>query len=197
MTAHGDREKVHAEDRDTWRAWLEAHHATSTGAWLVSWRKHTGRPSVGYAPAVEEALCFGWVDSVQRTVDPDRSMLWFAPRRKGSGWARPNKERVERLEAAGMMADAGRRVVEAARADGSWSLLDAVEALEVPDDLAAELAARPGARDQWDGFPRSVRRGVLEWIVQAKRPETRAKRVTETARLAERGERANQWRPKA
>lgn len=197
MTAHADREKVHAEDRPTWRAWLEAHHATSTGAWLVSWRKHTGRPSVGYAPAVEEALCFGWVDSVQRTVDPDRSMLWFAPRRRGSGWARPNKERVERLEADGLMADAGRRVVEAARADGSWSMLDAVEALEVPDDLAAELAARPRAREHWDSFPRSVRRGVLEWIVQAKRPETRDRRVSETARLAERGERANQWRPKA
>ena len=98
------------------------------------------------------------------------------------------------MEAAGRMTAAGRAAVEAARADGTWSMLDEVEDLAVPPDLAAALAARPGAREQFDGFPRSTRRAILEWIAQAKRPETRAARVGETARLAERGERANQWR---
>jgi uncharacterized protein YdeI (YjbR/CyaY-like superfamily) len=189
-----EAEEVHPQTRDAWRAWLETNSARSAGAWLVSWKKHTGRPAIPYDDAVEEALCFGWVDSKPRRIDDDRTALWFSPRRRGSAWSRPNKERVARMEAAGRMTAAGRATVEAAKADGTWTKLDEVEDLTVPDDLAAALAARPGARDLFDGFPRSARRGILEWIVQAKKPETRAARVDETARLAERGERANQWR---
>ena len=103
---------------------------------------------------------------------------------------------VERLEREGRMTDAGRAVIERAKADGSWSLLDDVENLVVPDDLAAALAERPPARDHFDAFPRGVRRSILEWIAQAKRPETRSRRVEETATLASRNERANQWVPK-
>ena len=185
---------VHPGSRAAWRAWLAEHHGRSAGAWLVSWKKHTSRLALTYDEAVEEALCFGWVDSKPRRLDADRSALWFSPRRRGSAWSRSNKERVARMEAAGLMTDAGRSVVEAAKADGTWILLDAVEDLIVPDDLAAAFDARPGSRARFDAFPRSVRRGILEWIVQAKRPATRAARVAETARLAERGERANQWR---
>ena len=189
-----DEEQVHAETRDAWRAWLEAHHGRSAGVWLVAWKKHTGRPGIPYDEAVEEAMCFGWVDSRPRRIDDDRTALWFSPRRRGSAWSRSNKERVARMEAAGRMTDAGRAAVDVARADGTWSMLDEVEDLAVPPDLAAALATRPCAREQFDGFPRSTRRAILEWIAQAKRPETRAARVGETARLAERGERANQWR---
>ena len=192
-----DAPQVHAETREAWRAWLAEHHATATGAWLVSWKKATGRPSVGYDAAVEEALCVGWVDSTGRRLDDERSLLYFAPRKARSGWSRPNKERVARLTAAGLLRPAGQAVVEAAQADGSWSLLDDVEDLVVPDDLRAALRARPGAEDHWEAFPRSARRGILEWIVKARRPETRARRVDETARLAARNERANQWRPRA
>lgn len=195
-TPHAERERVHAATGPEWRAWLEEHHGSSTGAWLVSWKKHTGKPRMSYEESVEEALCFGWVDSKGAKLDDDRTMLWFTPRKRGSGWSRPNKERVERLEREGRMAAAGRRAVEAAKEDGSWSALDDVENLVVPDDLAAALAARPSAREHWDGFPRSTRRGVLEWIAQAKREETRRKRVEETADLAAKGERANQWRPR-
>lgn len=190
-----DAEQVPAETAAAWRTWLAAHHERLDGVWLVSWRKHSGRPAMSYDEAVCEALRVGWVDSVPRKLDEDRTMLYFAPRKPGSGWSAPNKERVERLESQGRMKAAGARVVAAARADGSWSKLDAVEALEVPDDLAAALELRPTAREQFDAFPRSARRGILEWIGSAKRPETRAKRVTETAELAQRGERANQWRP--
>lgn len=123
-------------------------------------------------------------------------MLWFAPRKRGSGWSRPNKERVERLIAQGRMTAAGLAKIEAAQADGSWTLLDPVENLEVPADLAAEFDKYPAARANFDAFPRSAKRGILEWIVQAKRPDTRANRVAETARLAQENERANQWQAK-
>ena len=124
-------------------------------------------------------------------------MLWFAPRKRRSGWSRPNKERIARLEAEGRMAPAGRAVLEAAKADGSWTLLDDVEDLVVPPDLAAAFARHPGSAEQFEAFPRSAKRGILEWIVQAKTAGTRDKRIEEAARLAAQGERANQWRPKA
>ena len=179
-----------------WRAWLERHHDRGRGVWLVTWKTGSGGPQVGYVESVEQALCFGWVDSTARTLDAQRSMLWFAPRKRGSGWARTNKERVGRLVGAGLMAPAGLAMVEAAQADGSWSLLDDVEDLVVPDDLAAALAACPPAREHWDAFPPSARRALLAWIVQAKRPETRARRVAQTAAKARTNERANEWRPK-
>ena len=122
----------------------------------MTWRAGSGGPRISYEESVEQALCFGWVDSKGRSLDAERTMLWFAPRKRGSGWARTNKERIERLTAAGLMAPAGHAVIEAAKADGSWTLLDDVENLVVPDDLAAAFAAHPPAREHWDAFPRSV-----------------------------------------
>lgn len=148
---------------------------------------------VPYEDLVEEAICFGWIDSVTKGIDAERSGLYFAPRKPGTGWSRPNKERVVRLEELGLLAPAGRAKIDQARADGSWSKLDDVENLILPADLAAALDARPPARDYWESFPRSVKRGVLEWILNAKKPETRERRVRETADLAQRNERANQW----
>jgi uncharacterized protein YdeI (YjbR/CyaY-like superfamily) len=196
MAPIDDVPHVQAEDRAAWRAWLAANHATSGGAWLVTWRRASGRPVLEYEAAVEEALCFGWVDSKPGKVDAERTKLYFAPRKPRSGWARPNKLRVERLLAAGLMAPAGLAAVELAKANGSWTLLDEVEDLVDPPDLVVALAAHPPAADHWAAFPRSARRGILEWIVQAKRPETRAARILETATRAARNERANQWRPK-
>jgi uncharacterized protein YdeI (YjbR/CyaY-like superfamily) len=188
-----DLPQTHVETREAWRAWLEAEHAASKGTWLVSWKQHTGRPAVGYDASVEEALCFGWVDSLVRKLDEDRSMLLFTPRKPTSNWSRPNKQRVERLIAEGRMTPAGLALVEEAKRRGTWTALDEVEDGVVPDDLAEAFDRHPGSREQWDGFPRGVRRGILEWILNAKRPETRAKRLEETASLAARGERANQW----
>lgn len=185
---------VHPKTRAEWRAWLQKHHAREEGVWLVTFKKATGQPRVEYDEAVEEALCFGWVDSKPAKLDAERSMLWFAPRKAGSNWSKSNKERVGRLTEAGLMAAAGLAKVEAAKKDGSWSALDAVEALVVPADLAAALAALPPAATYFDAFPRSVKRAILEWIGNAKKPETRAKRIEETARLAAENKRANQWR---
>jgi uncharacterized protein YdeI (YjbR/CyaY-like superfamily) len=179
-----DAPEVFVEDRATWRAWLEANHAASRGAWLVTWRTRSGRQGLPYEDAVEEALCFGWVDGTAGTVDDDRGKLYFAPRKPTSGWAATNKARVERLIADGRMAPAGLAAIERARANGSWELLDSVERLEVPDDLAAALAARPPAAANFAAFPPSVRKYALTQLVMARRPETRADRVRRTVEAA-------------
>jgi uncharacterized protein YdeI (YjbR/CyaY-like superfamily) len=196
MSALDDAPLVQCETRAQWRAWLEANHATATSAWLVTWRTGSGRPVLGYEEGVEEALCFGWVDSRPGKVDEHRSKLYYAPRKPRSGWARTNKARVERLIAAGLMAPAGLAAIERAKANGAWEMLDEVEDLVVPDDLQAALDAAPPAGANWEAFPPSARRGILEWIRQAKRPETRAARITEASTLAARNERALQPRPR-
>jgi uncharacterized protein YdeI (YjbR/CyaY-like superfamily) len=162
----------------------------------VSYKKATGKPRFEYDDAVEEALCFGWVDSKPNKLDEERTLLWFAPRKPGTGWSRPNKLRIDRMTQAGLMAEAGLRKVEQAKHDGSWTKLDAVEDLQIPDDLGQALKALSSAAQNFDAFPRSAKRGILEWIQNAKAPKTRAMRIEETARLASKNERANQWRPK-
>jgi uncharacterized protein YdeI (YjbR/CyaY-like superfamily) len=185
-----DVEQVHLETRAEWRAWLAAHHAESRGVQLVSWRSSTGRPAVGYVEAVCEALCFGWVDSTARRLDEERSMQYFAPRKPRSGWARTNKERVERLRAEGLMTGAGERVIAEAVANGAWTLLDDVENLLEPDDLRTALDATPAARERWDAFPPSARKVMLGWLAQARTAATRDRRVTEVVDQAAQGVRA-------
>lgn len=188
---------IHPETRALWRDWLEQNHTRTEGIWLVTYKKATGKARFAYNDAVEEALCFGWIDSKPNKLDEERSLLWFAPRRAGTGWSKLNKERVERLLQQGLMMPSGLAKVEAAKADGSWNALDAIEALEIPPDLELALTTMGAAKQNFGAFPKSVKRGILEWIAAAKRPETRAKRVEETARLAANNERANQWRGKA
>lgn len=188
---------THPESRTAWRQWLTVNHARAEGVWLVSYKKATGKPRVEYEDSVLEAICFGWIDSKVNKLDAERSMLWFAPRKAKTGWSKPNKERVARALAEGLMQPAGLAKVEQAKADGSWSSLDGVEELEVPSDLQAALDSYPHAADHFAAFPRSVKRGILEWILVARKPETRAHRINETARLASENLRANQWRPKS
>lgn len=187
-------ERVHPEDAAAWRAWLAAHHDASRGVWVVSWKKASGRATVPMGDLIDEALCFGWIDSLVRGLDEERAMHLFTPRKPGSRWSRVNKDRIARLEAEGRMAPPGAAVVEAARRSGTWTALDDVENLVVPDDLAAALAARPGARETWEAYPRSVKRGVLERILDAKRPATRATRIAQLAEDAGTGERPRWFR---
>ena len=184
---------VHPLTRADWRAWLDEHHARGEGVWLIRYKKSAGQPTLSTDDVVEEAIAFGWIDSVPRKLDAERSMLWVSPRAPGSNWSRLSKERAERMEAAGLMSDKGRAVINAAKANGSWDALDSVEDLIVPDDLSAALDAYPPAREHWDAFPRSVKRGIMEWILNAKRDATRTTRIAETARLAQQNKRANQW----
>jgi uncharacterized protein YdeI (YjbR/CyaY-like superfamily) len=183
-------ELLEVDDRDAWRRWLERNHASAQGVWVVSRRRAAAGRRLDYDALVEEALCFGWVDSRRQPVDDDRVMQLVTPRRAGSAWARSNKERIARLEQAGAVADAGRRVVEAAKADGSWSRYDSAEALELPLDLESALAANAPAARNFEAFTDAAKRTILRWLIDAKRPETRAKRITETVRLAAVNERA-------
>ncbi len=191
MAGIDDAPLIQADDRATWRAWLEANHATASGAWLVTWRRGHG-PVLDYGEAVEEALCFGWVDSRGGKVDEHRTKLYYAPRKPRSAWSASNKARVERLTAAGLMRPAGLAAIERAQENGSWSILDEVEQGIVPPDLATALAAHPPAAERFAAFPWSARRAILVWIVDARRPETRLARVTETAIRAARNQRANE-----
>ena len=176
-----------------WRNWLEQHHSSSTGVWLVLFKQASGQRSMGYEEAVEVALCFGWIDSKPRLLDEYRAMRWFSPRKKGSAWSRINKQRIAALHAQGLLHATGLACVEQAQTDGSWNALDAVERLEVPPDLQSALLAHAPAASHFDAFPRSVKRSILEWIGNAKTPATRSKRVLETAALAQNNQRANQW----
>jgi uncharacterized protein YdeI (YjbR/CyaY-like superfamily) len=174
-----------------WRAWLERHHADTDGAWLARWTKASGRMPLDYGAIVEEALCFGWIDGLTNTLEDGRQAHLLTPRRAGSAWAPSNKERVERLVADRRMTEAGLKVIEAAKADGSWSMQDAAEALIEPPELRAALDANDAARRHWDAFPKSPRRALIWWVMSAKRPETRERRVRAIVEEAAQGRRAN------
>jgi len=175
---------IHPKTALAWRKWLERYHVPSQGIWLISYKVATGKPRIAYGEAVATALCFRWIDSKPRALDAERSMLWFAPRKKGSAWSKNNKERVEQLLRADLIHAAGLAKIEEAKQDGSWNKLDSVEALELPSDLLNAFKARPGALAYFEAFPRSSKRAILEWIGNAKTEATRAKRVAETASLA-------------
>ncbi|MFO7549350.1 MAG: YdeI/OmpD-associated family protein [Acidimicrobiia bacterium] len=178
-------DEVAFSDRDGWRAWLSAHHGASSGVWLVYRKKGSGLPSVTYAEAVEEALCFGWIDSRVNSIDERSYKQVFTPRRTGSIWSLPNKQRVERMISEGRMTEAGMAVVRRSQADGSWSVLDQVDALVLPAELESALDADPDARAGFDRLADSQKKQVIYWLLAAKRPSTRAtrvERVTEAAR---------------
>lgn len=187
---------VDVSSRAAWRRWLEREHATSRGVWVVTVKKAAVDDGEEYVSAVdlnEECLCFGWIDSKPGRVDDRRTALLCTPRKPGSGWSKVNKDRLERLLADGLVAPAGLAAIERAKQDGSWTKLDHVDELAVPDDLVEALRQLPPAQSNFDGFPKSARRGILEWIGAAKTPTTRQKRIDETARLAQENRRANQW----
>jgi uncharacterized protein YdeI (YjbR/CyaY-like superfamily) len=189
-------ELVEAADRAAWRRWLERNQGRTGGVWLVVHKKSSTTGTLGYEDAVREALCFGWIDSTANKLDEERYKLWMAPRKPKSVWSAVNKRRVEELVSSGAMTPAGLSAIDAAKADGSWKALERSDALELPDDLVGAFHRHDGSRGHWDGFPSGVRKQILYWIYSAKREETRARRVEETAILAARNERANQWRPK-
>lgn len=190
MGGVADRPQIEPQTIGEWRAWLEEHHATSAGCWLVSWKAATGRQGFPYEAGIQEALCFGWVDSQVRSLDDGRGALLYTPRKPGSVWAGTNKRRVELLEADGRMTDAGRAVIQRAKADGSWTILDDVEAGILPADLSAALDAHQGALAAWEGFPPGARRAMHQWVIAAKRPQTRAARIEQIISEAAAGRRA-------
>lgn len=184
-------EQIEIRSRAELRAWL-AQNAETYGQsiWLVTYKKGRG-PSVSYDAIVEEAICFGWIDSRVAKLDADRTMLLLSPRRPSSSWSAVNKRRVESLLAQGLLTPRGLAMIEQARATGAWDRLNQVDALMEPEDLKQALAQTAFAAQNWAIMPPSSKRGILEWIAAAKRMETRAKRVQRTVVLAGQGKKAN------
>jgi uncharacterized protein YdeI (YjbR/CyaY-like superfamily) len=176
---------------EQWREWLQAHHATRQSVWLVYYKKAANQPSLTWSQAVDEALCFGWIDSQARPIDDEKYQQYFSRRKPGSGWSKVNKEKVALLIAAGRMTQAGLASIELAQQNGSWTLLDEATALVLPADLAQELQKSPAASHYFLGLSKSVRQNILQWVALAKRPATRQQRIAEIVEMA-----AQQLRPK-
>jgi uncharacterized protein YdeI (YjbR/CyaY-like superfamily) len=174
-----------------WRRWLKKNHKVKQSVWLVSYKKTSEVPTVTYNEAVDEALCFGWIDSTKKTLDKERFMQFFCKRKPTSVWSKINKGKVQRLIDQGLMTKAGFDCIEIAKQNGSWIILDTVEELEIPRDLAREFKIQPGSKQYFLSLSKSVRKSILQWVVIAKRPETRQRRISEIAELA-----ARQLKPK-
>lgn len=183
--------RVEPRSRAEWRRWLVRNHQTSPGVKLVLRKKNSNKPGVTYDEAVEEALCFGWIDSKPNTLDETRYILHFHPRKKGSVWSQRNKARIKRLIRSGLMTSSGLSKIEAAKADGSWKLLDKVDKLEIPSDLKQALSSNLKARKSFGSFPDSSKKIILYWVLSAKRPGTRVRRIKEAVSQAAKDIRAN------
>jgi uncharacterized protein YdeI (YjbR/CyaY-like superfamily) len=184
------RELVVPATAAAWRRWLDHHPDRTEGVWVVHRKKSSHLTGPTYEDLLQEALCYGWIDSLSKRADEDRMFQWFSPRRRGGLWSAPNKARIERLVAEGRMAPAGQAAIDAAKADGSWSQTDEVDALVVPADLAEALAATPPAAAAYDALADSAKKQYLWRIYSAKRPETRTARIADTVRRLTAGDEA-------
>jgi uncharacterized protein YdeI (YjbR/CyaY-like superfamily) len=187
MAAIVPQDTFFAEDRAAWRAWLAAHHEDRTQVWLLLHKKHVGEPSVGYDEAVEEALCYGWIDGRANRWDERSYAVRFSPRRPGSVWSESNVARVERMIAEGRMTPAGTALVEEAKRRGAWDQAVSGRFDVTPPDLEAALAGVPAAATCWESWPSSPRRQYIYWVLDAKLPETRARRIADVVRRAAAG----------
>ena len=159
---------------------MEKNHRTSPGIWLIYYKVKSDKPSVRYSEAVKEALCFGWIDSKVKSLDEDRYMQIFTPRKPKSVWSKLNKQYIEEIIEQGLMTETGLKKIDAAKQDGSWTTLDEIEALIVPMDLKQALEANETANQNFEAFSNSLKKNILFWIDSAKRPETRVNRIEQT-----------------
>ena len=171
-------------DRDAWRAWLAAHHATAKEIWLVFYKKHVKKPGLAYEEAVEEALCFGWIDGLLKRIDGEKYAVRFSPRRKNSIWSERNKQRVRKMIREGRMTEVGLAKVSEAKANGQWDkAAQRQDVTRVPPDLAAALARDKQARRNFERLAPTYRRQFIYWVASAKREETRRRRAAEAVEL--------------
>jgi uncharacterized protein YdeI (YjbR/CyaY-like superfamily) len=180
--------------RQEWRLWLAENHSSSQAVWLIYHKKKSGVPSLSWSEAVDEALCFGWIDSVKKTIDAEKFMQFFSRRKPNSVWSTVNKAKVEQLIANGSMTGAGLVCIETAKRNGSWTTLDEAETLTAPEDLDEAFSLHAGSKDFFLGLSKSARKSILQWLLMAKRPETRQKRIAEIAELAGRQLKPAQFR---
>ena len=187
-------ETFYPRNRQEWRAWLEENHDKKQNIWLIYYKQKSKIPTVSYSDAVDEALCFGWIDSKAKSLDEVKFMQFFSRRKEKSVWSKINKEKIESLINSGLMAPAGFAIIEKAKANGSWTILDDVEALIIPPDLEGAFSQKLNAKTYFLSLSRTDQRNILQWLVLAKRPETRQKRIDEIVDLAEQGQKPKQFR---
>lgn len=191
-----DTETFYPKNRQEWREWLQTNHNSQQSVWLIYYKKKSNRPTLTYSEAVEEALCFGWIDSKAKSVDEDTFMQFFSRRKVNSVRSKVNKEKVERLIDENRMTPAGYYIVDSAKENGSWTILDEAEALKIPKDLEDELQKRLHAKTYFCSLSRTDKRNILQWLTLAKRQETRQKRITEIVELADIDLKPKQFRGK-
>lgn len=182
------------KSRQDWREWLQVNHDKKQSVWLIYYKKKSNIPTVTYSEAVDEALCFGWIDSKSKPIDEHKFMQFFSRRKEKSIWSKINKDKIERLTNEGLMTKAGFEIVEKAKQNGSWTILDEAEALIIPIDLEKEFETRPNAKQYFLTLSRSDKRNILQWLTLAKRQETRRKRITEIVELANQNLKPPQFR---
>lgn len=189
-TDHGT---FYPKSKQEWRQWLMENHQSKQSVWLLQYRKKSGKPSVEWSDAVDEALCFGWIDGMRKSIDEESFVQFVCKRKPKSGWSKINKEKIERLIAEGLMTEAGLKSIELAKQNGSWTLLDEVEELTVPDDLEMAFEAHAESKDFFLSLSKSIRKMILQWIAFAKKPETRQKRISEVVTLAAKRQKPKQF----
>jgi len=195
MESYNGVKTFYAKNQLSWRKWLEKNHSKETSVWLIIHKKESSTPSVYYPEAVDEALCFGWIDSKPNKRDDESYYQFFAKRNPKSKWSKVNKDKVARLIKSGKMHASGMAMIELAKKSGTWDALNEVENIIIPPDLEMALKKNPFAQENFHSFSRSSKRGILEWILNAKKAETREKRIVETVTLAAKNIKANHPNP--
>jgi uncharacterized protein YdeI (YjbR/CyaY-like superfamily) len=174
----------YAKSEQAWRKWLDKNHNTEKSVWLIIYKKESKTPSVYYPEAVDQALCYGWIDSKPNKRDEESYYQFFSKRNPKSKWSKVNKEKIARLLKTKQVMPAGFEMIKIAKQTGTWDALNNVDALQVPEDLQTLFNKNKTALAHWNKFPPSSKRGILEWVLNAKQAETRQKRISETVRLA-------------
>lgn len=187
-------ETFYPTNRQEWREWLLENHNKKQSIWLVHYNKKSNMPSVSWSDAVDEALCFGWIDSTRKSLEIDKFIQFFTKRKPTSVWSKINKEKIERLKQEGLLMPAGLESISIAQQNGTWNILDDVEELEISEDLEKEFNTREGSKEYFLSLSKSVKKSMLQWIKLAKRPETRQKRIVELVEHANRKIRPKQFR---
>lgn len=176
-----DAEEFCPKNPKDWRNWLAKNHSNKTAVWLIFYKKKSPNYNLSWSESVDEALCFGWIDSTKRSIDEETYKQYFTKRKPKSNWSKINKDKVKSLIDQNRMTDAGIKSIAIAKENGSWTLLDQVEALELPEDLSTAFTNYTGALEFYERLSSSIKKQLLYWVVSAKRPETRAKRILEIA----------------
>ncbi|MGL4632518.1 MAG: YdeI/OmpD-associated family protein [Leadbetterella sp.] len=195
METYKNTPTFYAHDRAAWRKWLLENHTKEKAVWLIIYKKESHKSSIYYPEAVDESLCFGWIDSLPNKRDEESYYQFFSVRKPKSNWSKVNKDKVANLLEAGLIHESGQKAIDLAKQNGTWDALNEVENLVIPNEMQILLNENKKALENWDAFPKSTKRGILEWILNAKTPETKSKRINETVRLASENIRANQYNP--